>query len=78
MKTEELNEYIFTDLVHEYAIKIWQQDYNQLRDQGLSPEVIEEKVPFTDKYFPKGLAYLNETREKCIAALEELKIAAEK
>ena len=72
MKTEELNEYLFADLVHERAFRLWCQDCEKMeKEQGLSVDEVIAKMPGKDTFIPNAVAYLNEFRSKVFAAKKE-------
>lgn len=70
MKTEELNEYVFADLVSEKAFRMWNRDTSNLVDQGLSVDEAIDKNPAIDTYFPAAIAALIETRQRVFELLK--------
>jgi hypothetical protein len=78
MKTEELNEYIFANIVNERAHKLWSLDCEKLiREEGIEVEEAMKKNPHKDTYIPTALACLNAFRKKVFEALEESEKASQ-
>ena len=76
MTTEELNDYLFTDLVCGYAHKAWKKSCEQLLDQGVSFVQVQIQNPPLESYIPEAIYRLTELKKQVFVALEESVSAA--
>ena len=77
MTTEELNDYLFTDLVYGYAHKVWRKSCEQLIDQGVSAIQAQTQNPPLESYIPEAIDRLTELKRQVFSALEESATATE-
>jgi hypothetical protein len=70
MTTEELNGYLFTDLVYGYAHKAWRKSCEQLTDQGVSIVQALAQNPPLESYIPEAIGRLTELKRQVFVALE--------
>lgn len=71
MTTEELNDYLFTDLVRTYAHRSWKKSCELLVDQGATADQAIEQNPPIEFYIPEAIGRLAELKRLVSAALEE-------
>ena len=73
MKTEDLNEYIFADLLHRHVQSFWRKRVRQFESEGidnaiettkLSAEDLRNAIELLDWYRCEGLKLLEEDRTK--------------
>ena len=71
MKTEELNEYIFADLVNKAAFELYSRHIQKLEYQGFSFEEAAKQAPTKDSFTQAALANLKDAKKRVFAALSE-------
>lgn len=73
MKTEDLNEYIFADLVYKFGQMAWKARVKKMEDEGnenafrtttLSEDDLRQGLELLDWYRSEGLRLLAEPRKK--------------
>jgi len=71
MKTEELNEYIFAELVDVRAFRKYERDTARLVAQGLSEEEINQRLRPKKEYIKDALTSLTAAKKIVFELLQE-------